>query len=211
MVLVAVDQVGGQRADLDEVGRIPRAAQGDRRLIEEDLDIRRLVGLTRAALLLLLDEANHGRELLGEGGLVGQVSESPCREGERNHEGGSGEKESAEAHQGRSSRPFGRAPVSHPAASDASASERPDHRHEEHRDDAEQRKQRQSQLPVVAEPIAAGPITMRFAGVATGVRNEAADATHTAIRTGFGETASSVAAVAAIGITINAVAMLLIS
>ena len=40
---------------------------------------------------------------------------------------------------------------------------------------------------------------MRFAGVATGVRNDAAAATHTAISTGFGETSSSAAAETAIG------------
>ena len=54
-------------------------------------------------------------------------------------------------------------------------------------------------------------MTIRFAGVATGVRKEAAADTATAISTGRGETPISVAAETAIGITIRAVAMLLIS
>ena len=47
-------------------------------------------------------------------------------------------------------------------------SERPEDGDEERRDDAEEDEQRQPELPVVAEPVAAGPITIRFAGVATG-------------------------------------------
>ena len=91
------------------------------------------------------------------------------------------------------------------------SSQRPDHGDEEHGDDAEERQQRQPELPVVAEAVAAGAITIRFAGVATGVRKAAAAATATAISTGFAETSISAAAESAIGITISAVAMLLIS
>ena len=54
-------------------------------------------------------------------------------------------------------------------------------------------------------------MTMRFAGVATGVRNDAAAATVSDIRTGRGDTWTSAAADSATGIMISAVAMLLIS
>jgi hypothetical protein len=50
-----------------------------------------------------------------------------------------------------------------------------------------------------------------LAGVAIGVRKDAAAATPTDIRTGRGETPSSVAAETAIGITMSAVAVLLIN
>src|SRR4051794_36330852 len=54
-------------------------------------------------------------------------------------------------------------------------------------------------------------MTIRLAGVATGVRNAAAAATATAISTGLTDTSMSAAAETAIGMTISAVATLLIS
>ena len=63
------------------------------------------------------------------------------------------------------------------------------------------------QLGVSPRPFA---ITIMFAGVATGVRNDAAAAMHTVMSTGRGETSSWAAADTAIGITISAVAVLLI-
>jgi hypothetical protein len=56
-----------------------------------------------------------------------------------------------------------------------------------------------------------GPVTMRFPGVATGVRNEEAAATVMLISTGRAEMPSSVAAATAMGITTKAVAVLLIN
>ena len=69
--------------------------------------------------------------------------------------------------------------------------------------------QRQAELPVVVEPVAAGPITIMLAGVAIGIRNAAEHDTVTAIRTGRADTPSSADADTAIGITISAVAVLL--
>src|SRR6188508_2685870 len=54
-------------------------------------------------------------------------------------------------------------------------------------------------------------MTIMLTGVATGVRNDAAAATVTLIRTGWGEMPSSMAAAAAMGMTMSAVAMLLMS
>jgi len=52
---------------------------------------------------------------------------------------------------------------------------------------------------------------IRFTGVATGVRNDAAAATQTLINTGRGEMPTSIAAATAIGMMISAVAVLLMS
>jgi hypothetical protein len=54
-------------------------------------------------------------------------------------------------------------------------------------------------------------MTIRFTGVATGVRNEATAATATHISTGRADTPSSDAADRAMGMTMIAVAVLLIS
>src|SRR3954447_3845889 len=54
-------------------------------------------------------------------------------------------------------------------------------------------------------------MTIRLVGVAIGVRNEAAAATATLIITGLGDTPMLVAAAIPIGITISAVAVLLMS
>ena len=72
VVFVAPDDDADGRADLDQVGRVPRAAQRDRRLVEEHVDVQRLVRLSRAALLGLLDQPHDRRVPLGEGDLVGE-------------------------------------------------------------------------------------------------------------------------------------------
>ena len=59
VVLVAIVKIRGVRRDLDEVGAVPGTAERDGRLIEEHVDVGWDVGLPRAALLRLLDEANH--------------------------------------------------------------------------------------------------------------------------------------------------------
>ena len=50
MVLVAVDEIAGGWADLHQIRGIPRPAQRHRRLVEEEVDVERLVGLPRPAL-----------------------------------------------------------------------------------------------------------------------------------------------------------------
>ncbi len=72
VVLVEPVEVGRCRRDLDEIDRIPRAAEGDRPLVEEDVDVDGLVRLPVAALLLLLDESYDRRIALGELALVGE-------------------------------------------------------------------------------------------------------------------------------------------
>jgi hypothetical protein len=59
------------RRDLDEVGRAPGAPEGDRWLVEQRIDVHRLVRLAGPALLLLPDEPDDRRVALGEGPLVG--------------------------------------------------------------------------------------------------------------------------------------------
>ena len=68
----AVDVVR-RRADPDEVAAVPGPAQGHGRLVEEEVDVERLVRLAVAALLGLLDEPDDRRVLLGERLLVGEV------------------------------------------------------------------------------------------------------------------------------------------
>jgi len=56
VVLVeTVGEVLGTRPDLDEVAASPGPAQRDRRLVEEQVDVQRLVRLTGPAFLELLD------------------------------------------------------------------------------------------------------------------------------------------------------------
>jgi hypothetical protein len=76
VVLEAVPQVLRPRADLHQIGRAPRPAQRDGRLVvEQQVDVQRVVRLARAlAFLLLLDQADDGRKALGERLLVGEVS-----------------------------------------------------------------------------------------------------------------------------------------
>ena len=66
VVLVAVVKIRGLRRDLDEVGAVPGTAQRDGRLVEEHVDVGRDVGLPRAALLRLVDEANDRGVARGE-------------------------------------------------------------------------------------------------------------------------------------------------
>ena len=83
VVVEAVDEVLGRRADLHQVGRVPRAAQRNGRLVEQHVHVGRLPGLARAALLLLLDEPDDRREPLGQRALVGEVGVSDRGGGER--------------------------------------------------------------------------------------------------------------------------------
>jgi hypothetical protein len=76
VVAVEAGDVFGRRGDLDEIGPVPRPAQGDGRLLEEEVDVERPVGLSVAALLLLLDDPNDGCVAFGEGLLVGVVGAS---------------------------------------------------------------------------------------------------------------------------------------
>ncbi len=74
VVLVqAVREVVGRRRDLDEVAAAPGPAQRDRGLVEEEVDVQRLVRLTGPAFLELLDEADHRCVALGEGDFVLEV------------------------------------------------------------------------------------------------------------------------------------------
>ena len=71
VVLVApAEQVLRGRPDLDQVGGVPRPTERNSRLVEERVDVHRLIGLARAALLLLLDEPDHRRVTLGQRSLL---------------------------------------------------------------------------------------------------------------------------------------------
>ena len=83
VVPVEAVEVGGDGRDLDEVDRVPRATEGDRPLVEEDVDVDRLVRLAVAALLLLLHESHDWRVALGELALVGEVGRGARRRDER--------------------------------------------------------------------------------------------------------------------------------
>ena len=83
MVLVAVDEIRGRRADLHEVGRVPGAPKRNRVLTEEKVDVDRLVRLARAAFLLLRDEAHDRRETARESLLVGEIRARTGREKKR--------------------------------------------------------------------------------------------------------------------------------
>jgi hypothetical protein len=61
------------RPDLDEVAAAPGPAQRDRRLVEEEIDVQRLVRLARPAFLGLLDESDDRRVALGERDLVLEI------------------------------------------------------------------------------------------------------------------------------------------
>ena len=75
VVLESVPEVLRPRPDLHQVERVPRPAQRDGRLVvEQQVDVQRVVGLARAALLFLLDQADDGRKALGERLLIGEVS-----------------------------------------------------------------------------------------------------------------------------------------
>ena len=83
VVLVQPGEVCRRRADLHEVEGVPGAPEGDRRIAEERIDVHRLVGLSRPALLLLLDEADDRRELLRERRSSARSADCRRREGER--------------------------------------------------------------------------------------------------------------------------------
>jgi hypothetical protein len=84
VVLVeAAREVVGRRPDLDEVAASPRPAQRDGRLVEEQVDVQRLVRLAGPALLGLLDEADDRRVVLGELDLVLEVGARRRSGGER--------------------------------------------------------------------------------------------------------------------------------
>ena len=83
VVLVEPVEVGSYGRDLYEIERIPRAAEGDRSLVEEDVDVDRLVGLPGAALLLLFDEPHHRCVALRELALVGERGRGARRRQER--------------------------------------------------------------------------------------------------------------------------------
>ena len=85
VVLVEVRDVICRRPDPHQVHRIPRAAQRNCRLVEEQVDVGRPVRLAVAALLELLDNANDRRVALRERGLVGEVGGGDGAAGEREH------------------------------------------------------------------------------------------------------------------------------
>jgi hypothetical protein len=84
VVLVeALREILGRRRDLDQVVRIPRSAERNRRLSEQRVDVHRLVGLAGSALLLLLDEPHDRGVALGERLLVCEARRRGRREAER--------------------------------------------------------------------------------------------------------------------------------
>jgi hypothetical protein len=83
VVLVQAFEVGRCRRDLDEIDGVPRATEGDRPLVEENVDVDRLVRLPRPALLFLLDEPDGRCVALRELALVGEVGRGSRRRDER--------------------------------------------------------------------------------------------------------------------------------
>ena len=84
MVLEPVPEILTSWADLHEIGGAPRAAQGDGRLlVEQQLDVERVVRLARPALLLLLDEPDDRRIAFGKLAFVREVGRSGGRRDER--------------------------------------------------------------------------------------------------------------------------------
>ena len=73
MVFEALHQIVRGRPDLHEVGDVPRAAQRDGFLAEQEVDVGRDERLAVAADVLLLDEPNDRRVLLCERPLVREV------------------------------------------------------------------------------------------------------------------------------------------
>jgi hypothetical protein len=89
VVLVEAREILRDRRDLDEIGGIPRSTQRDRRLVEEEVDVDRLVRLAVAARLGLRDEAYDGGEALGQCRLISEIRGSRRRHDERDErEGG---------------------------------------------------------------------------------------------------------------------------
>ena len=83
MVLEAIVEIVGRRADLHQVGDVPGPAQGHGRLVEQEVDVDRAVLLAVAARLRLLDDPHDRRVLLGERRLVREIGARERREGER--------------------------------------------------------------------------------------------------------------------------------
>ena len=84
MVLEPVPEIFTGWADLHEIGGAPGAAQGDGRLlVEQQLDVERVVRLARPALLLLLDEPDDRRIAFGRLAFVREVGRSGRRRDER--------------------------------------------------------------------------------------------------------------------------------
>ena len=55
MVLIEAVEVGGDRRDLDEIDRVPRPAEGDRPLVEEDVDVDGLSANSAATPIIRQD------------------------------------------------------------------------------------------------------------------------------------------------------------
>ena len=70
VVFVEAGEVGRDRADLDEIGGVPRPPERNRRLVEERVDVDRLVRLAVPARLSLGYESYDRGVALGELGLV---------------------------------------------------------------------------------------------------------------------------------------------
>ncbi len=115
VVLVALGrEIVGCGRDLHEIAA-PRAAQRDGRLVEQGVDVDRLVRLAGAARLLLRDEPHGRREALGErllvaqrgGGQRGQGECDPGHERQRDPERArpSAHSSGLEANRSRPSRP----------------------------------------------------------------------------------------------------------
>ena len=83
VVLEALHQIVRGRRDLHEVGDVPRAAQRDGLLAQQEVDVRRDERLAVAADVLLLDEPNDRRVALGERLLVREVGRRVRRRDER--------------------------------------------------------------------------------------------------------------------------------
>jgi hypothetical protein len=81
VVVETLREIGRRGPDLHEVAAAPGAAQRDRCVAEEGVDVHRAVRLPRAALPVLRDEADDRRVALRERGLVGEAGR--CRRGGR--------------------------------------------------------------------------------------------------------------------------------
>ena len=103
VVLVETGDVVRRRADLHEVGGIPRAAQGDCPVTEEDVHVRRLERLAGPALLRLVDEADDGRVPIRKRLLVLEVGVRSDREGEHGQDAAGDCGRETTAHRRRSS------------------------------------------------------------------------------------------------------------
>ena len=115
VVLEAVDEIVRGGCDLHEVGAVPRAAQCDRRLVEDQVDVCRDERLPVTAFLGLLDDAHDRRVTFGERLLVGVIGSSSRRGHERCERDGSHEQISADvAHPAHSPLTRGRSTLNRP-------------------------------------------------------------------------------------------------